>query len=318
MKVALALEKSHLPRTYFYQAFLDYVSASPRFVRDISDPLNTVTFPQEETAPYFNWPHYHDKTSVFVRGQWGQANMKEDWSEYLARFLKVPGRKCILNMQKFNRFSLEAAGFKDVYVADLNLRTADRWLNPRTISMPALPLNVGTPGPHDKKWLASFKGARTHPCRDALARLHNGKDIYCEVSDDAPYMQTIDQATQDAFYSDLMKSSVFAFIPRGDALFSYRLLEAMSYGCIPVIFADDWVLPFDRSINWPDLSLNISEASIPNVVNILRAAPAPAIRFMQRKVAETYRQFFASPQIIFEQLFIELEALLPFCDPPRA
>ena len=33
---------------------------------------------------------------------------------------------------------------------------------------------------------------------------------------------------------------MFAFVPRGDALFSYRLLEVMARGAIPVILSDGW------------------------------------------------------------------------------
>ena len=37
-------------------------------------------------------------------------------------------------------------------VADINLRAEDRAINPRTISMPALPLTIGTPGSRERKY----------------------------------------------------------------------------------------------------------------------------------------------------------------------
>ena len=49
----------------------------------------------------------------------------------------------------------------------------------------------------------------------------------------------------------LLSRAKFGFVPRGDAIFSYRLLETMSFGVIPVIIADGWALPFgEHLLDW--------------------------------------------------------------------
>ena len=63
-------------------------------------------------------------------------------------------------------------------------------------------------------------------------------------------------------YVDLMLHSRFCFILSGDAPWSFRLMDVLSAGCIPVIFADTWVLPFDSSIDWKQYVIRIDEIEI--------------------------------------------------------
>jgi hypothetical protein len=68
-----------------------------------------------------------------------------------------------------------------VVVADANRLTWERAFNPRTISMPALPIVKGSFDPAAKTVLASFRGAESHPCRRALADIANSKTIRVEL-----------------------------------------------------------------------------------------------------------------------------------------
>lgn len=46
-------------------------------------------------------------------------------------------------------------------------------------------------------------------------------------------------------YVELMTSSVFCFAPRGAGLHSYRMVEAVGCGCVPVLLEMDLALPFE-------------------------------------------------------------------------
>ena len=108
-----------------------------------------------------------------------------------------------------------------------------------------------------------------------------------------------------------MENADFAFVPRGDALFSYRLLEAMSFGCIPIILSDNWVLPFHRLIDWSSCVLRPREDEIAGCVTLLKSMTDEEVLLRKRRVLEIYQIYFSSlERIITKGLLVELEQCL--------
>ena len=60
-------------------------------------------------------------------------------------------------------------------------------------------------------------------------------------------------------YTSQTIHSHFCFVISGDAPFTFRLMEVMSVGCIPVIVSWHWVLPFQHIIKWNDYVIRIEE-----------------------------------------------------------
>ena len=90
----------------------------------------------------------------------------------------------------------------------------------------------------------------------------------------------------------LAKTSAFSAVGRGDNLFSYRLSEVMACGSIPVVYADDWMLPFGKDlINWTDAAVVIREADTLQTISILSQIPAEQRCRMREKALDIYRKY---------------------------
>ena len=55
-------------------------------------------------------------------------------------------------------------------------------------------------------------------------------------------------------YAEVMRESVFALAPGVYGITSFRLYEAMAFGCIPVYISDEFTTPYP-SVPWEEFSL---------------------------------------------------------------
>lgn len=62
-------------------------------------------------------------------------------------------------------------------------------------------------------------------------------------------------------YYDILDSD-FALVPRGDERWSFRFLEAVGAGAIPVIVADGLTLPFENLIDWEHIVVRVPERAL--------------------------------------------------------
>jgi hypothetical protein len=305
MKISFAAPDMAMPRTVYYDQFAEAVRRNPRFVTHSAEA--DICFPAEDISLETNWPRFGEQASAFVRGglDWNRFNA------YADVLLASRTGLCIVNMHPFVRWPQLMASRGDVFVADVSLPNWERLLNPRTISMPALPITVGPGVVTPKTVLASFRGTASHPCREKLRAIHDGAAIRCEFVDRSNHVGRIDAMSgkADGAYLEMLAASTFAFVPRGDALFSYRFLEAMSFGCIPVILSDNWVLPFDRTVRWTEIALHPTENDIPALPRSLRAFSPERIAAIQRGVIKSFRDHFSSLDAIVETLLREIELL---------
>ncbi|XP_027126549.1 probable beta-1,4-xylosyltransferase IRX10L [Coffea eugenioides] len=98
------------------------------------------------------------------------------------------------------------------------------------------------------------------------------------------------------YYED-MQRAIFCLCPLGWAPWSPRLVEAVIFGCIPVIIADDIVLPFADAIPWEEIGVFVAEKDVPKLDTILTSIPTEVILRKQRLLANpSMKQAMLFPQ----------------------
>ena len=313
VSVEFILEDPQMPRTIFWERTLAILHAIPQ------SGGSRIHIPGEDVAMETNWPRYANMGSAYVRGLGHDLSASGVVIRYYTQLADWAHRHphetiLMINMHPFIRIPRMLRGISNLYIADGCLSELDRSVNPRCISMPALPIQTSDQdytAEGRRKYLASFQGVLSHPVRASLGQFHEHQKIPIRIIEKARHATLQLDAISgraDEDYRDLMENADFAFIPRGDALFSYRLLEAMSFGSIPIVLADNWVLPFDRLIDWSSCALRPREDEIGTCIELIKTLSDAEVFQRKQKVLEVYRQHFASlEQILVRGLLTELE-----------
>jgi len=147
-----------------------------------------------------------------------------------------------------------------------------------------------------RKYLFSFQGRRGYG-REALRSFENETDMYIRVYDERDkYKSDIQTNGADSNnYIGIMKQSTFAASPRGDLLFSYRFSEILSAGTIPVVYANNWLLPFnDQIVDWNKCAVFIDESDYDKTAEILRDISLEKRCEMQKCALNAWDRFASS------------------------
>eukprot|EP00668_Euglena_longa_P016900 GGOE01021211.1.p1 GENE.GGOE01021211.1~~GGOE01021211.1.p1 ORF type:complete len:386 (-),score=62.14 GGOE01021211.1:87-1244(-) len=95
-------------------------------------------------------------------------------------------------------------------------------------------------------------------------------------------------------YDDLMRTCRFVLAPRGTGLHSFRLLEILSAGAVPVIVADGAVKPFSSLLQWGAFSIDIREVKLAALPALLRAMPEHRWQQLRDTGRCVYERYFVS------------------------
>ena len=141
-----------------------------------------------------------------------------------------------------------------------------------------------------RKYFLSLSGNyQRHPVRQELAKLDTVRstmsslDLVATTSTPQEQQQEqplvliteskeLYQSTNGLSYSELLLSSQYVAVPRGDNLFSYRFTEVLSSGAIPVLIHNtEWVLPFRPEIvDWNRCVIRIAADQIHTTIARLK------------------------------------------------
>ena len=97
-------------------------------------------------------------------------------------------------------------------------------------------------------------------------------------------------------YIKSIQSSVFSLCPEGYFPWSPRFYDAIQLGAIPLILADNIVLPFERFIDWPSFSAKMNVSNIENMIDLVQRIDN-LIQYTTRKLtnAQPYADAFRWP-----------------------
>ncbi|KAG0585403.1 hypothetical protein KC19_2G008900 [Ceratodon purpureus] len=181
----------------------------------------------------------------------------------------------------------------------------------------------------DKKYFLTFKGTRYlqdpgvggFRSNPILRKMHNGDDIIvattCKqaklngVSLRQPEVEAEcekDQLIYNEFKFDDLMNSTFGLIPAGRGPSSFRLLEVLSAGTIPVVISDNFVLPFDSLIEWRRCLFVFPTSQMQRIVPTLRSLNRKEIELRREYCLFIYRKFFVDDDKIVETTAMALEA----------
>jgi hypothetical protein len=273
--------------------------------------------PHEDTAVKTQWPRYGNPASAYIRGTSHDFEEEGSFRQYINQFVDAAKRArdqkfLYVNMHPFFRIPVMLRQLSNVLIADIALALFERGLNPNMISMPALLIVFARfVQPETRPILASFQGANSHPVRQSLQRLSNGTSIVVNLVDRARHFGKINAVglKSDLDYERLLANSTFAFVPRGDALFSYRLLKVMSFGAFPIILPDGRILPFDQTVQWQEFSLHVHAEAIPRIPYILSRLMPDDILARQEKTLAACQTHLSSLKKIVATMIREAETL---------
>lgn len=169
--------------------------------------------------------------------------------------------------------------------------TRETKCTPSAVTIPLIcssHLATAQPGTMARDLLASFCGAlHTHPIREQM------QAVFASQPDTVVESGSFRRAEDGQRFEELMRRSRFALCPRGVGSTSFRLCEAMEFGCVPVYISDVHSIP--ECFGDPDeYMIVVSATELSDLPARLRAVPEDREQRMRARCLELYATFCAS------------------------
>lgn len=285
-------------RTVWHDRFFTVLKHHPARTEDLEQA--DYIFLDADFALETNWPYYGAQAKAILKGD--RFPTDEEILEYLFEHPASGYDKplVLINMNPLAQWPAIVQALPDVLVVS-HCHTVEHYRDGIDISFPAMPLLDRHCYPtRERSLLLSFRGANSHLVREQLQLLHQPPEIEVELIQQS-YWGALNYAddpkglsAEQQIYTELMARSRFSAAPRGHDIFSYRLLEVMAAGAVPVVLADDWVLPFSELLDWSEFSLQVAEEQCLGLPQILQAISAEQWQTMQQRSQQVYQQYLYS------------------------
>ncbi|XP_059275037.1 probable glycosyltransferase At5g03795 [Lycium ferocissimum] len=153
--------------------------------------------------------------------------------------------------------------------------------------------SLGGKRPSQRKFLAFFAGSMHGYVRPILLKHWQNKD---------PNMKIFGRMRKTD-YIHHMKSTKYCICARGYEVNSPRVVEAVSYECVPVIISDNFVPPFLETLNWESFAVFVLEKDIPNLKSILESISLRRYLKLYNNVIKVQQHFLWHPEPVKYDMF---------------
>ena len=89
-------------------------------------------------------------------------------------------------------------------------------------------------------------------------------------------------------------------VPRGRRVGSFRFLETLRSGCVPVLLSNGWRLPFAEVIDWSEAVIEADERLLLQVPEMLHSIPATKVFKMRQQTQVLYDRYLSSVEKIVD------------------
>ncbi|XP_047976806.1 probable glycosyltransferase At5g03795 isoform X1 [Salvia hispanica] len=132
----------------------------------------------------------------------------------------------------------------------------------------------------ERSKLAFFAGAINSPVRERLLQVwQNDSEI------------SVHFGRLNTSYSEELLRSKFCLHVKGFEVNTARIGDALYYGCVPVIIANHYDLPFQDILNWRSFSVIVATLDIPLLKKILNAISVEEYLILRNNVLKVRKQF---------------------------
>ncbi|KAF7147858.1 hypothetical protein RHSIM_Rhsim03G0056700 [Rhododendron simsii] len=160
---------------------------------------------------------------------------------------------------------------------------ADAYLPHKDVSLPQIWPRKGNPPldkPPKRERLAFYAGARNSRERKFLVKTwQNDSDIFAHAG-----------RLSTPYETELLRSK-FCFHVKGYEVNNARIGDALYHGCVPVILADHYDLPFGDVLNWKSFSVVVETRDIPLMKSILKGVGGEEYSRLQKNVEKVSKHF---------------------------
>lgn len=224
----------------------------------------------------------------------GRLYLPVMWTAYYCRHKYGKDPRAIESLQNFLNTLDRTKKYYTIVQYDDGVLNDVSMLDIKVYSMSGKPMDHPLPlvcQPHDpiprtqRPIFASFVGRMTHPIRETLS-MFKGRESWF-ISEKSMNLNR---------YCDVLNRSIFTLCPRGYGPSSFRIMEALQFGSIPVYISDQFIEP--HFIPFRTYGILVNPDQVYMLPTILGAANVSELQTAGKLAYDLYYTYEANKQII--------------------